>query len=255
MPLFALICAFLWGCGYSVVKSGYAMWNVAADDVPAKILFAGIRFLNFASEPETAIFLGAYYKPFIIAGEFWRFLTAGFVHIDLWHILMNMLALRNLGMFMEKITGRWRYLVHDMDYSMGMYEQPELMANYDTLGHVLKEGDERYSPLFAALMQRPDCRRFFRGKILEYADGALDGEHIREVLAELNGSRYLEQMQYYKHLENLRNAGDGSIWTYSGHLSDMLDIIKNFADAREGYMLEDLEEHLPALSEEETTAP
>ena len=45
MPLFALICAFLWGCGYSVVKSGYAMWNVAADDVPAKILFAGIRFL------------------------------------------------------------------------------------------------------------------------------------------------------------------------------------------------------------------
>ena len=45
MPLFALICAFLWGCGYSVVKSGYALWNVAADDVPAKILFAGIRFL------------------------------------------------------------------------------------------------------------------------------------------------------------------------------------------------------------------
>ncbi|MBQ3459193.1 MAG: rhomboid family intramembrane serine protease [Solobacterium sp.] len=75
------------------------------------LIFAGIRFLNFASEPETAIFLGAYYKPFIIAGEFWRFLTAGFVHIDLWHILMNMLALRNLGMFMEKITGRWRYLV------------------------------------------------------------------------------------------------------------------------------------------------
>ena len=45
MPLFALICAFLWGCGYSVVKSGYAMWNVAAEDVPAKILFAGIRFI------------------------------------------------------------------------------------------------------------------------------------------------------------------------------------------------------------------
>jgi membrane associated rhomboid family serine protease len=61
------------------------------------LIFAGIRFLNFASEAEAAIFLGAYYKPFIIAGEFWRFLTAGFVHIDLWHILMNMLALRNLG--------------------------------------------------------------------------------------------------------------------------------------------------------------
>ena len=45
MPLFALFCAFLWGCGYSVVKSGYAMWGVDADDVPAKILFAGIRFI------------------------------------------------------------------------------------------------------------------------------------------------------------------------------------------------------------------
>lgn len=45
LPLFALICAFLWGCGYSVVKTGYVLFEIESADVPAKILFAGIRFV------------------------------------------------------------------------------------------------------------------------------------------------------------------------------------------------------------------
>ena len=43
MPLFALICAFLWGCGFSVTKTGYSLFSVAA--VQDKILFAGLRFI------------------------------------------------------------------------------------------------------------------------------------------------------------------------------------------------------------------
>ena len=42
-PLFALICAFLWGCGFSVTKTGYSRFAVGS--VPDKILFAGIRFI------------------------------------------------------------------------------------------------------------------------------------------------------------------------------------------------------------------
>ena len=42
-PLFALICAFLWGCGFSVTKTGYSLFAVGS--VPDKILFAGIRFI------------------------------------------------------------------------------------------------------------------------------------------------------------------------------------------------------------------
>lgn len=68
-----------------------------------------IQVFNISSQSETAILLGAYYKPFIIAGEFWRLLSVGFVHISIWHLFMNMMALLNLGRFMEKTVGSWRY--------------------------------------------------------------------------------------------------------------------------------------------------
>ncbi len=43
LPIFALICAFLWGCGFSVTKTGYALFSVKT--VPDKIFFAGLRFI------------------------------------------------------------------------------------------------------------------------------------------------------------------------------------------------------------------
>ncbi len=145
--------------------------------------------------------------------------------------------------------GKWRFLLHDMDYSMGMYEQPELQANYNNLAHILTEGDERYSALFSALMEREDCRNYFSDKIKVLADGVLDAENITEVCSKLNGSRYSEQMMYYKHLENLRNKGDNTIWTYSGHLNGQLGIIRSFAEKREKYMLQFLEECMQMYSE------
>ncbi len=148
--------------------------------------------------------------------------------------------------------GKWRFLLHDMDYSMGMYEQDELKADYNVLSHILKEGDERHSPLFAALMERGDCRTYFAEQIHALADGVLDGEHIKEVCSQLNGSRYVEMMKFYTHLDNLRNAGDRSIWAYSGHLSDQLRVIQQFAERREEHMLAHLEEALLSYEEETT---
>lgn len=149
--------------------------------------------------------------------------------------------------------GKWRFLLHDMDYSMGMYEQPELLADYNNLEQILNKKSERYSPLFAALMQRSDCRSYFREKIQELADGVLDGESIKETCSKLNGSRYLEQMKFYRHLEELREAGDWSIWTASGHLTGQLAIIQNFAEKREDCMLRCLDECLPELEPTEAS--
>lgn len=39
-----LVCTFLWGAGYPVLKLSYSHWGIAAADVPGKLLFAGIRF-------------------------------------------------------------------------------------------------------------------------------------------------------------------------------------------------------------------
>lgn len=151
--------------------------------------------------------------------------------------------------------GKWRFLLHDMDYSMGMYEQPELLANYNNLGHILKKGDERYSPLFAALLEREDCRTYFSDKIYELADGVLDGENIKSALASLNGTRYFEQMKFYRHLNSLRSKGDSSIWTNASHLTEQLNIINSFAEKREKFMLSYLDECLEKYEQDNSQTP
>ena len=43
--LLALFCCVLWGSSYPAIKSGYALFDIAASDIPSKLVFAGWRFL------------------------------------------------------------------------------------------------------------------------------------------------------------------------------------------------------------------
>ncbi len=75
------------------------------------LVTAAIHLLPFPGTiHETAIFFGAFYKPFILCGEWYRFLTAGFIHIAPMHLMMNMLALYMLGAMIERLYGPWRFL-------------------------------------------------------------------------------------------------------------------------------------------------
>ncbi len=68
----------------------------------------GLKNDIFAS----AILMGAYYKTFVLAGyEYWRLFTGGFIHIDIFHLLVNMMALINIGMMLERLYGRKKYLI------------------------------------------------------------------------------------------------------------------------------------------------
>lgn len=40
----ALLCTALWGSAIPAVKSGYTLFAIAGDDIPAKLFFAGMRF-------------------------------------------------------------------------------------------------------------------------------------------------------------------------------------------------------------------
>lgn len=58
------------------------------------------------------ILFGAYYKPFVIAGnEYWRFFTSGLLHLNLIHMLVNVISLYYLGMMIESMYKKWQYLV------------------------------------------------------------------------------------------------------------------------------------------------
>ncbi|MBZ0057872.1 DMT family transporter [Leclercia barmai] len=41
----ATLCCLLWGSSYPAIKSGYELFQIAANDIPSKVVFAGYRFV------------------------------------------------------------------------------------------------------------------------------------------------------------------------------------------------------------------
>jgi len=64
------------------------------------------------STPTTTQLLrwGADFGPLTYGGQWWRLLTSCFVHAGLLHIAFNMWAFWGLGLFVEKLLGRTRFL-------------------------------------------------------------------------------------------------------------------------------------------------
>ena len=54
---------------------------------------------------------GVLFGPFVGQGDWWRLITAAFLHYGPIHLAMNMLALWWLGTPVEQYLGRWRYLL------------------------------------------------------------------------------------------------------------------------------------------------
>lgn len=54
---------------------------------------------------------GAKYTPLILQGQWWRLLTAGFVHIGIEHLVINMITLYFLGMYVETLFGHLKMLI------------------------------------------------------------------------------------------------------------------------------------------------
>src|SRR4051812_5026293 len=76
-------------------------------------LFIGITFLARTMGEGNAIgYLGAKWGPSIFQGhEYWRLVTAGFLHGGWLHILMNSWVLYDLGAQVEQVYGTPRFLV------------------------------------------------------------------------------------------------------------------------------------------------
>jgi membrane associated rhomboid family serine protease len=78
---------------------------------------------------------GAVSQATISDGEYWRLLTAGFLHAGLFHLLFNMFALYVLGTMLEPAMGRLRFgLVYFVSLLAGSFGAILVEPNAPTVG-------------------------------------------------------------------------------------------------------------------------
>jgi rhomboid protease GluP len=73
---------------------------------------------------------GAKYGPYIRAGQWWRLITAGFLHGGILHLLMNSWVLFDLGAQTEESYGTNRYLVIYLAATVGGFYASSLWSPY-----------------------------------------------------------------------------------------------------------------------------
>ncbi|WP_216852760.1 rhomboid family intramembrane serine protease [Phytoactinopolyspora halotolerans] len=96
------VALWLFGMVYSsgsVVNSIYAQYAAQVGSTDLSARFALIKGVS-----GDALTFG------VVDGQWYRLLTAAFMHDAWWHIGMNMLALWILGSALEPVLGRWRFI-------------------------------------------------------------------------------------------------------------------------------------------------
>jgi len=73
------------------------------------MVFSGANI--FEPKTETLLKWGAVFRPSVLGGEWWRLITCCFVHVGLFHLMVNMYALLYIGIMLEPLLGRVKFLV------------------------------------------------------------------------------------------------------------------------------------------------
>lgn len=137
--------------------------------------------------------------------------------------------------------GRYRMLLFDADYGFGLmfyHDNYGTLVNKMTLDKILNER----SPLFAALMQREDCRKYFVSYTLDLMNGVMRAENVIAQVDEMHASRVQELAR------TLSQEGlVGGLLLDQGTLNmetvdRNLQQIKAYAAERPQYVLQDIQQ-------------
>ena len=133
------------------------------------------------------------------------------------------------------LDGRWRFILHDSDMILGLgsnhpyRECLKAVLDPDAVKHHSKTLDLfPYSPLFAALMEREDCRQYYVNKVKELTDGIFSPAHMNEVLDSLTAMQKNELSHYYK---ECAYADGKTMADYAGELAKLRQAIDGSRDS------------------------
>ena len=126
---FALLCA-------TVVVMGLVALNIAA--------FGLELWLGGSESPRILYRLGAMWPPAIMPhGQWWRLVTASFLHFGPVHLAFNMLTLVVVGLWVEAAIGHWRTLVVYLLAGIGSSAAVLLMVRHGWLDNQRRVDGQR----------------------------------------------------------------------------------------------------------------
>lgn len=135
--------------------------------------------------------------------------------------------------------GRYRYLLYDLDYGMGLIFFGWIGSDENT--EILRDlCNPDYNLLFASLMQRKECRDAFINHVVNLGNVSFSPESVSRELEQLNESRWNE-------LEYMMNQTDilkGSVWESDDNsienVKEELQVIQRFAENRRAKVLTEM---------------
>lgn len=129
--------------------------------------------------------------------------------------------------------GRWRYLLFDLDYGMGLQLFGWFGRTAETeilLG--LASNTDSSSRIFSKLMEREECRNDFITAVLNLRNGSFALDNVSHVLEELNERRWLELVYMMGYTDILKDSLWESDDNNIDNVSRELQKIRDYADVR-----------------------
>lgn len=131
--------------------------------------------------------------------------------------------------------GKWRYMLHDMDFSTGIYGTG---AYTDNIGRFVGQNGEltENCPLFGQLMKRKDCKEFFIKKTLELTNGVFEPSYFNSVLDEMDASRLNELGHTYG--KDLLEY-----WVSEDQLAGNIQVLKDYIYQRDDHIVKKYQQY------------
>lgn len=135
--------------------------------------------------------------------------------------------------------GRYRMLLFDMDYALGL-ERIDVEPEKYALTTKRIDGDEAHEKLFANILKREDCRELYIKYTLSLMNYYYSESYVKSVLDEMHGSRIAELSYMIQNTDLLLDNHVAPDVTDLDYIAHQMFLIERFANLRPEYAIQDL---------------